>query len=127
MGLIGFSAFTEFTLERVADSPPFLLMQAMGEGAPEFVVIQPEGVLADYELTLRDEDCDELGIENPDDVLVLNIVTIRSMAPQHVTVNLAGPVIVNRKSGRGKQIIFSQSHKFSTEHVLVDQRGKSPS
>jgi flagellar assembly factor FliW len=123
MGLIGFPNLVEFSLKTVADSPPFLLMQGLAEGAPEFVVMQPEGVVDPYELTLRDEDCEELGIEKAADALVLNIVTIRSLTPQYVTVNLAGPVIINRRSGKGRQIIFSNSHRYSTEHVLVDQRG----
>ncbi len=122
LGLIGFPQWTEFSLEVVRESPPFLLMQAVGEGAPEFVVMQPGGVLPDYELTLRDEDCEALGIQRASDATVLNIVTIRSANPQYVTVNLAGPVIVNRASGRGRQIILVNNRGYSTEHVLVDQR-----
>ncbi len=126
LGLIGFPNLVEFSLKAVTDSPPFLLMQGLAQGAPEFVVMQPEGVIDRYELTLRDEDCEELGIEKAADALVLNIVTIRSIDPQHVTVNLAGPVIINRRTGRGRQIIFSDSHRYSTEHVLVNQRSAVP-
>jgi flagellar assembly factor FliW len=122
MGLIGFSEFTEFSLQSAPGCPPFLLLQARGEGAPEFVVMQPEGVIGGYELFLSDEDCESLDLGHASEALVLNIVTIRSMTPPFVTVNLAGPVIVNRKSGRGKQIICTQGTRYSTEYVLVDQR-----
>lgn len=125
LGLIGFPDLVECSLKAVSESPPFLLIQGLADGSPEFVVMQPEGVIHGYELTLRDEDCEELGIQQASDVLVLNIVTIRSLNPQYVTVNLAGPVIVNRRTGKGRQIIFSDSHRYSTEHVLVDQRGAS--
>ncbi len=124
MGLIGFPHLTDFTLEAVKESPPFLLMQAEGDGAPEFVVMQPGGVVSDYKLTLRDEDCEALGISREAEALVLNIVTIRSLNPQHVTVNLAGPVIINKLSGKGRQIILMNNQGYSTEHVLVDERQK---
>lgn len=122
LGLIGFSEYTEYSLEAVPGSPPFLLMQAVGDGAPEFVVMQPEGMIENYQLVLRDEDCDALGIGGAADALVVNIVTIRSMNPQHVTVNLAGPVVINRATGRARQIILTNGQRYSTEHVLVDQR-----
>jgi flagellar assembly factor FliW len=42
-----------------------------------------------------------------------------------VTVNLAGPLVVNRSTLLGQQIILSGSSAHSTEHTLVDQRGGS--
>jgi flagellar assembly factor FliW len=54
--------------------------------------------------------------------MVLNIVAIHSHDPQHVTVNLVGPVVVNRHTLIGQQVIIENSSEFSIEHVLVDQR-----
>jgi flagellar assembly factor FliW len=39
-----------------------------------------------------------------------------------VTVNLVGPIVVNRHTLIGQQVIIENSSEFSIEHVLVDQR-----
>jgi flagellar assembly factor FliW len=54
--------------------------------------------------------------------MVLNIVAIHSHEPQYVTVNLVGPIVVNRRTMIGQQVIIENSSDFSIEHVLVDQR-----
>jgi flagellar assembly factor FliW len=83
------------------------------------------GVVDGYEVVLSDEESEALGISSPEDAMVLNIVTIHSMDPTFVTVNLAGPLVVNRSTLVGHQIILSGSSAHSTEHTLVDQRGGS--
>jgi flagellar assembly factor FliW len=40
-----------------------------------------------------------------------------------VTVNLVGPLVVNRATGIGCQVIISNGSDYSIDHVLVDERG----
>ena len=87
-----------------------------------FLVIEPNGFIPGYELELCDEDAESLRIETGDDALVLNIVTVHSLTPQHVTVNLVGPVVVNRQTLIGRQVIIANSDRCSTHHTLVDER-----
>ena len=84
--------------------------------------MEPAGWVDDYKIVLRDEDVESLRITSPEDVLVLNIVAVHSHEPQYVTVNLVGPVIINRSTLIGQQVIIANSGDFSIEHVLVDQR-----
>ncbi len=126
-GLIGMRQFTRFELQPAPDSPPFLLLRAEGDESIEFVVLDCMGVVDGYEVVLNDEESEALGIRSPEDAMVLNIVTIHSMDPTFVTVNLAGPLVVNRSTMLGQQIILSGPSPHSTEHILVDQRGGSPS
>lgn len=124
-GLIGMRQFTRFELHPAPDSPPFSLLRAEGDESTEFVVLDCMGVVDGYEVVLSDEESEALGISSPEDAMVLNIVTIHSMDPTFVTVNLAGPLVVNRSTLLGQQIILSGSSAHSTEHTLVDQRGGS--
>ena len=126
-GLIGMRQFTRFELHPAPDSPPFSLLRAEGDESTEFVVLDCMGVVDGYEVVLSDEESEALGISSPEDAMVLNIVTIHSMDPTVVTVNLAGPLVVNRSTLLGQQIILSGSSAHSTEHTLVDQRGGSSS
>ena len=121
-GLIGFRHLTHFEVEPVAGSEPFQILRSTGENPMEFVVVEPAHVLENYQITLRDEDVESLRLTGQEDALVLNIVVIHSHDPQHVTVNLVGPIIVNRLTLLGQQVLIANSADFSIEHVLVDQR-----
>ena len=125
-GLIGMRQFTRFTLQAAPESPPFSLLRAEGDESVEFVVMECLGVIDGYAVVLNDEESEALGISSAEDAMVLNIVTIRSMDPAFVTVNLAGPLVVNRSTLLGQQVILSGHNSYSTEHVLVGQRDVSP-
>lgn len=101
---------------------PFQVLRATGDEVVEFVVVDPSVLLEGYSCILRDEDVDSLRIESEDDALVLNVVAIHSHDPQYVTMNLVGPIVVNRSTLIGQQVILANSGDFSTEHVIVDQR-----
>lgn len=121
-GLIGLRHLTCFELEPAEPGIAFQILRAQSEPPMEFVVMEPGGWVEDYKIVLRDEDVESLRITSPEDVLVLNIVAVHSHEPHYVTVNLVGPVIVNRSTLIGQQVIIANSGDFSIEHVLVDQR-----
>lgn len=124
-GLIGLRHLSVFELEPSGEGGPFQILRALvteGESPMEFVVIAPSHLLDGYKILLRDEDVESLQIHEPSAAMVLNIVAIHSHDPQHVTVNLVGPIVVNRHTLIGQQVIIENSSDFSIEHVLVDQR-----
>lgn len=121
-GMIGLRHLTHFELEPAEESMPFQVLRAMGGEVVDFVVADPSVLLEGYSCVLRDEDVDSLRIESEEDALVLNVVAIHSHDPQYVTVNLVGPIVVNRSTLIGQQVILANSADFSTEHVIVDQR-----
>jgi flagellar assembly factor FliW len=118
-GLVGFPEHRAFELTSVPEEAPFLWLHLKGPDPLNFVVIEPCGIIANYELELFDEDAEFLGIKDAADVFVLNIVTVPPHAPSAATVNLAGPVVVNRHTGIGKQCILSNYARYSAHHPLV--------
>jgi len=95
-GLIGFPDFHRAELLFDAAQLPYLWMKVSGpDGAVNFVVIEPGGIIAGYELEIFDNDAEALGIVDPGETMVLNIVTVQRQNPLHATVNLAGPIVVN--------------------------------
>ena len=122
-GLIGLPQLKKFTLAPIPGSHPFLSMQAVVGGRFNFIVIEPCGLIAGYKLEVSDNDAEELQIHTADDARVLNIVTVHSLEPQFVTVNLVGPVVLNRGTLIGKQVIVTNAELYSTQHVLIDERG----
>lgn len=124
-GLIGLRHLNVFELEPADEGVPFQILRAMvgkGESPMEFVVIAPSHLLDGYKIMLRNEDVESLQIQEPSAAMVLNIVAIHSHEPQYVTVNLVGPIVINRRTLIGQQVIIENSSDFSIEHVLVDQR-----
>ena len=126
-GLIGLPQMTSFSISLADHSWPFMTMKSLGEERIDFVVIDPGGVVPDYEIELGDQDAESLGIQSAGDAMVLNIVTVHSSNPQYVTVNLVGPVVVNRKTGFGKQVIVQNWDRFSAKYSLIDERGEKSS
>ena len=53
--------------------------------------------------------------------MVLNIVTLQRQDPVEATANLIGPVIVNRRTRIGRQLVISNYSKYSAHHALVEQ------
>lgn len=121
-GLIGLGDLREFDLQPIEGSWPFLNFRSRGELEIEFLVVEARNVVADYEIFLSDEDALAMSLTSPEDALILNIVTVHCLHPQFVTANLAGPVVINRNTLLGKQIVLLQGERFSTVHPLIDER-----
>lgn len=124
-GLIGLPDLSRFDLTPVENSWPFLSMRSLGEEPFNFIVIDPSGLIPGYEIELSDDDAETLRITSGDEALILNIVTVHASRPQFVTVNLVGPIVVNRRTWLGKQVIVSNWNQFSTKHPLIDERVKN--
>jgi len=126
-GLIGLPEMRRFEVAPISGSWPLLSMRsAVGEEVA-FVVVEPQTLIAGYELEINDEDADLLRLRAATDALLFNIVTIHSLEPQYVTVNLVGPVVVNRHTSIGKQVIIANFESYSALHTLVDERLKDQS
>jgi flagellar assembly factor FliW len=52
--------------------------------------------------------------------MILNIVTLRQQQPIEASVNLVGPLIVNRRTRIGRQLVISNYSRYSAHHQLVD-------
>jgi len=89
----------------------FYWLQAVDDPSLCFLVIEPELFMFNYSLEISDEDVNALEIERPEDVEVLAIVTILQ-DPKDMTANLQGPIIINKKNLKAKQIISTDpQHK----------------
>lgn len=120
-GLIGFKDYTRAELLYQPDHLPFLWMRLHGPtDSIHFIVIEPGGLIPGYQLELFDEDAASLGLADPSEAMVLNIVTMRQQNPVEATVNLVGPIVVNRRTRAARQLVISNYSRFSAHHPLVD-------
>ena len=121
-GIIGFADCRRAELNYMPEHLPFLWMKLQGADGPiNFVVIEPGGIIPNYELEIFDNDAETLGISDPSEAMVLNIVTLQKQSPLDATVNLIGPILVNRRTRIGRQVVIANYSKYSARHILVQK------
>ncbi|MEW5819419.1 MAG: flagellar assembly protein FliW [Cyanobacteriota bacterium] len=116
--LLGFEHLNDFVLIDHAPDSPFKWLQAVVEPQTAFIVTNPVSFGIEYEFTVPEEDVQRLDLQNAEDALVLTIVYIPQGAPDLMTANLAGPIIINTRNRKGMQLVLSDS-RFSTKHRLL--------
>jgi len=115
-GLIGFEEYTDFIIFDLKDCSPFKSMLSVREGGPDFVVFEPLGIFKDYALHVTGASLAYPDLGNPGDQALLSIVTLAER-PEEITVNLRGPIFLNYKTRRARQVIVSDD-RFQTREPL---------
>ena len=121
-GMIGLPEIKNLQMIQHSECWPFLTLVSSGTDGMQFLAIEPHDIIPDYSLEVNDLDAEALGLTCAADAQILNIVTIHSNEPYFVTANLIGPVLVNRHTREARQVILINSDRYSTRHVLVDER-----
>lgn len=116
LGLLGFEAVKAYHLVTTPEEEPFMRLSMIGQPGHTFFVIPPASVVANYQPELSPEDVRFLSLNDPSEALVINIVTLRREG--RATVNLKGPVVVNRRTGIGKQVIPLNAAVYPLQHPL---------
>ncbi len=117
-GIVGFPEHRRGEVFHLPDQLPFQWLRLHGPSPLHFVIIDPVGLIADYAPELFDDDANALGITSAADALIYNIVTVRD-DPSRATVNLVGPIIVNRHSGAARQVVVANHALYSARRPLV--------
>jgi flagellar assembly factor FliW len=115
-GLLGFEHVKNYVLLTRPEEDPFLRFQMVGETKRSFLVVPPHFVLADYRPDLSELDAAFLDLSDACEAFVLNIVTLRGKG--QATVNLKGPIVINRRTLIGKQIIPVNAAEYAIRHPL---------
>lgn len=117
MGLLGFEKMKDYLLIANPAEEPFGWLQVKGDASLAFVVINPFLIAPDYRPDIPQADVDFLGINDPEDAMLLNIVTVHKGG--QATMNLKGPIVINRNTGVGKQVVISNGAEYSVQHPLL--------
>ena len=115
LGLLGFEAVKSYELQASPEDAPLMWLRMRDGGKHSFRVALAEMVQPDYQPDISDQDAAFLGLTDPSDAVVLNIVTVRE---GQATLNLKGPIVLNRHSMVGKQVIPRNAARFDARHPL---------
>ena len=116
LGLLGFEHVKKYVLLANPEEAPFMWLQMLDNANQGFVVISPTTAVPDYAPDIAQEDVDFLGLKSAADAIVLNIVTVH--ANGEATANFKGPIILNRHTLVGKQVIPTNVGGFSLQRPL---------
>lgn len=115
-GMLGFSECSQFVLMTDDIGEPFQWMQSLEQPSLAFVVIDPSRLLSEYHFSVKKEQIKSLETDKVEDLSVLVIVTMATNIID-VTVNLQGPIVINKVNNRGVQLVLNDP-RFNTRHIL---------
>lgn len=118
-GVPAFEDYKQFVLYCSTDMQPFFFMKSLGV-SPEvsFVCVDPFLVCPDYQVRVGPADLKALELKRGEDAFVFSFVTVHDN-PGDITANLQGPVVLNMKNSRGRQII-SEGTKHDVRFKVWD-------
>ncbi|HEX7654197.1 MAG TPA: flagellar assembly protein FliW, partial [Verrucomicrobiae bacterium] len=104
-GLLGFEQIKDYVLTSNPGEEPFAWLHVQDNSALAFVVIDPFVVMPGYAPDIPKSDVEFLGIKASSDAMLLGIVTVKDDGS--ATMNLKGPIVINRHTHIGKQVILT--------------------
>ena len=116
LGLLGFERIKKYVLLENVEEAPFRWLQMLDDSNIAFLVVPFFEVLLEYWPDISQEDVQFIGLSSPVDALIFNIVTLRPNGRS--TVNLKGPIILNRFNLQGKQVVISNAADYALQHSL---------
>ena len=117
-GMIGFPRLRRYALIPFPDKDvPFSWWQSLDDPSLSFILIDPSLVFPDYQVNASAGDLDEIELSDPARGAVFAVVTIPEN-PRDMTVNLMGPLVVNRSAGKARQLVLTDS-RYQTKHRVV--------
>ena len=120
-GLLGFSKRTQFTLFPDKISEPFQWLQSLEIPPLALIVVDPDLILSDYKFSLEDDEVKDLGSIQIGDFQVLIVVTVGATI-QDLTLNLLGPILINKNTRLARQIVLDDSEYSANHYIFITRR-----
>lgn len=117
-GLLGFEHCRRYCLIADEQTTPLVYMQSLEDPALAFVVVDPRVFYPAYKVEIDPNEIAELEVDDVNDITTWVIVTV----PEDFTrlsVNLQGPLLLNTRSNRAKQVVLTRS-AYTTCHCIAD-------
>ena len=103
----GFPEHREFVLIHASDDDPVYTLVSVMQPVLRFVVVPPAPFFPNYAPEISDQVLEQLATTDPDDLLVLLVVTMGD-TPAKSTANLLAPLVVSQSTRRAVQVILTE-------------------
>jgi flagellar assembly factor FliW len=119
-GLLGFPTLTHLRLFEPPDGYPLKFLQSVERDDLSFIALDIAGIKPEYTVPLSSMEAAALAIEQPEDALILTLVVIPE-DPRQMTTNLAGPLVINARTRKGRQIALT-GDQYPLRHPILGDR-----
>lgn len=117
-GIPGIEELKKFIFLTPKETFPIYFLQAIDDKDIALPVVNPFDFKKDYNPKVSDSVFKEIGIENDEDLLVLNVAVVPKDLKK-MTVNLAAPILINIKKFMAKQVILDDK-KYGIREPMYD-------
>ena len=114
-GLIGFPDLRRFVLLSHKPESPFRWLQSLEEAKIAFLVCDPAGFVQNYEPSISESTAQELGLMAETPRFMFTTANIPHGQPEEMTLNLAGPIVINAESRQAKQLVI-EDEAYTIKH-----------
>ena len=121
-GLLGFPDHTRFALIQTGTENYFFWLQSLDDPNLAFIVTDPTIFFRDYEVPVRDEQRQELRVE---DDAFMQVFAICNKVGEWLTGNLLGPILVNAATRLAMQVVLNEK-KWTTRQPLLRLQPEVP-
>ena len=114
-GILGFPSQHEYALIQTGEGSGFYWLQSVCTRDLAFVVCDPRLFVAEYQVPVKLEELECVGLTEAQDAQVFIIV---NKVDDLLTGNLQGPLVVNVVNHKARQLVLSDK-LYSTRHPLM--------
>jgi len=114
-GILGFPLQHEYALIQTGEGSGFYWLQSVDTRDLAFVVCDPRLFVADYEVPVKVEDLECIGIDDPKNGQVFVIV---NKVGDLLTGNFRGPLVVNVANRKARQLVLNDK-RYATRQPLI--------
>ncbi len=123
-GLLAFEDLNRFILFDIAENPNFKWLQSIDNPQVCFLLVDPFTIKEDYSVYLSDELVEKLGVLVAEDVIVYTTVTVPKSGFKDATTNMIGPLVINWRLKKAKQIICETDNNTIKYPLLANNYNK---
>ncbi len=117
-GILGFNDHHRYVLLDRPETAPLALLQCVDQPELAFLVTDPTSLVTQINLGRLNSTLHDLDTRGPDDLQVLVTLTIPPGRPSDATANLVSPILINRRTQRGKQVILENQTYSHKQRIL---------
>lgn len=122
-GLVGFPDHRRFLLLCHKPDSPFRWLQSLDEPQLAFLVTDPANWVPGYAPQVDEKHVEPLGLGTDTPRLVFVTVTIPPGQPDDMTINLAGPIVIDLERRVAIQLVL-QDETYTTKHRVFPQANR---
>ena len=123
-GVLGFPDCNQFLILQHKEGSPFRWLQSLNMPEIAFLVVEPNHFVPDYALQVHPSQLESIGLTDPATSLVYTIVTIPRGNPEGMTLNLAGPIVINVANNQARQLVLDDP-KWPLKYPAIPPEAKA--